>query len=63
MNIEKYFSDQGILSQYVKAIDVSREGVNLYRIVFRTDDDQYLPVGPFSGETMTALIQYWIDNQ
>jgi len=63
MDIGKYFAERDLSPSEVKSIEVDRSRLNCYDIAFKTEDGLVVPVGPFSGETMNALIQYWTESQ
>lgn len=63
MDIGKYFAKLNLSPSKVKSIEADRTRLNCYDVGFKTEDGRFVPVGPFSGETLNALIQYWTESK
>jgi len=59
---QKYFSDNGLTVNDVRAINCERTRLNCYEVAFRLKDDSLKRIGPFSGETVKVLLDYWVSE-
>ena len=57
MDIGKYFAERDLSPSEVKSIEVDRSRLNCYEVKFKTENGLVISVGPFSGETLNALIK------
>jgi hypothetical protein len=60
--MNKYFADKKLIPSDVKAIEVDKQRMNCFEVVFKLNDDTLVRVGPFSGETMRSLVNYWTEQ-
>ncbi len=60
--IEKYFLENGVTVNDVRSINCERTRLNCFDVSFRLRDDSLKRLGPFSGETVKALLDYWLSE-
>ena len=60
--IEKYFLKSGVTVNDVWSINCERTRLNCFDVSFRLRDDSLKRLGPFSEETVKALLDYWLSE-
>lgn len=57
----KYFADKNLRADDVKLVLIERKRLNCYEVTFKLNNDVLVYIGPFSGETLNKLVEYWTD--